>query len=206
MNEWVCNIGGMTLTGKNGSSRRRKPVPGPLCPPRIPHGLAWNWARGLRGDRPATNRLRHGTASHIMRYFSVCKLQVYWPHITCLIYASESYCNKAEKHKRLLLKAFKTSFCFSCGRMVSLCSESIWTVQNTKFRYDARRTFILGTLKTVNNGKNVMNTEAVFHSSRHVLFETFFASINTYLTTFAGYTNRNAHRYPCKMSVVFVRF
>jgi hypothetical protein len=36
----------------------KKPVPVPLCPPQIPRGPT----RGLRGGRPATNRLSHGTA------------------------------------------------------------------------------------------------------------------------------------------------
>ena len=35
-----------------------KPVPVPLCPPQISRGLDL----GLRGERPATNRLSHGTA------------------------------------------------------------------------------------------------------------------------------------------------
>jgi hypothetical protein len=37
-------------------------VPVPICPPQIPHGLN----PGLRGERPATNRLSHGTA---LRWF-----------------------------------------------------------------------------------------------------------------------------------------
>jgi hypothetical protein len=37
-----------------------KPVPVPLCPPQIPRGLTAN--PGLRGGRPAANRLSHGTA------------------------------------------------------------------------------------------------------------------------------------------------
>jgi hypothetical protein len=38
-----------------------KPVPLPLCPPQIPHGLTPVSNPGLRGGRPATNRLSHGT-------------------------------------------------------------------------------------------------------------------------------------------------
>jgi hypothetical protein len=39
------------------------PVPVPLCPPQIPHGLTWNWTRAsaVRGRR-LTACLSHGTA------------------------------------------------------------------------------------------------------------------------------------------------
>jgi hypothetical protein len=37
-----------------------KPVPVPLCPPQIPHGLARDRTPGLRGGRPAANRLSYG--------------------------------------------------------------------------------------------------------------------------------------------------
>jgi hypothetical protein len=42
----------MELTGKN-RSIGEKPVPGPLCPPQIPHGLAWDRTRAsaVRGRR-----------------------------------------------------------------------------------------------------------------------------------------------------------
>jgi hypothetical protein len=40
-----------------------KPVPVPLCPPQIPHRLTLGSKSGLRGGRPAANRLSHGTAS-----------------------------------------------------------------------------------------------------------------------------------------------
>jgi hypothetical protein len=39
-----------------------KPVPVPLCPPQIPHGLTPGSNPGLRGERPVTNRPSHGTA------------------------------------------------------------------------------------------------------------------------------------------------
>jgi hypothetical protein len=39
-----------------------KPVPVPLCPPQISQGLTRDRTRSLRGERPATNRLCHGTA------------------------------------------------------------------------------------------------------------------------------------------------
>jgi hypothetical protein len=39
-----------------------KPVPVPLCPPQIPLGLTLGSNPGLRGGRPAANRLSHGTA------------------------------------------------------------------------------------------------------------------------------------------------
>ena len=38
------------------------PVPLPLCPPQIPRGVTSGSNPGLRGERLATNRLRHGTA------------------------------------------------------------------------------------------------------------------------------------------------
>jgi hypothetical protein len=37
-----------------------KPVPVPLCPPQIPHGLTPASNPDLRGGRPAANRLGHG--------------------------------------------------------------------------------------------------------------------------------------------------
>jgi hypothetical protein len=40
-----------------------KPVPVPLCPPQISHGLDLESNPGLRGERPASNRLSHGTAN-----------------------------------------------------------------------------------------------------------------------------------------------
>jgi hypothetical protein len=55
----------MKLTGEN-RQLGEKPVPVPLCPPQIPHGLDLGSNPGLRGERPATNRLSHGTV-HIRR-------------------------------------------------------------------------------------------------------------------------------------------
>jgi hypothetical protein len=40
----------------------KKPVPVPFCPRQIPHGLTPGSNPGLRGGRPAANRLSHGTA------------------------------------------------------------------------------------------------------------------------------------------------
>jgi hypothetical protein len=59
----------MRLTGEN-QRTRGKPVPVPLCPPQIPHGLTPGSNPGLRGGRPAANRLSHGTA----------KSTSFWPH------------------------------------------------------------------------------------------------------------------------------
>jgi hypothetical protein len=50
----------MKLTGEN-RQLGEKPVPVPLCP-QISHGLDLGSNPGLRGERPATNRLSHGTA------------------------------------------------------------------------------------------------------------------------------------------------
>jgi hypothetical protein len=46
----------MKLTGENRSTRRK------ICPPQIPHGQIRDRTLGLRGERPATNRLSHDTA------------------------------------------------------------------------------------------------------------------------------------------------
>jgi hypothetical protein len=51
----------MKLTGEN-RQLGEKPVPVPLCPPQISHRLDLGSNQGLRGERPATNRLSHGTA------------------------------------------------------------------------------------------------------------------------------------------------
>jgi hypothetical protein len=53
----------MKLTGEN-RQLGEKPVPVPLCPLQTPHGLTPGSNPGLRGERPATNRLSHGTAPH----------------------------------------------------------------------------------------------------------------------------------------------
>jgi hypothetical protein len=51
----------MKLTGEN-RQLGEKPVPVPFCPPQTSHGLDLGSNPGLRGERPATNRLSHGTA------------------------------------------------------------------------------------------------------------------------------------------------
>jgi hypothetical protein len=51
----------MKLTGEN-RQLGEKPVPVPLCPPQISHVLDLGLNPGLRGERPATNHLSHGTA------------------------------------------------------------------------------------------------------------------------------------------------
>jgi hypothetical protein len=51
----------MKSTGEN-RQLGEKPVPAPLCPPQISHGLDPGSNPGLRDERPATNRLSHGTA------------------------------------------------------------------------------------------------------------------------------------------------
>jgi len=123
---WVCSIDGMRLTGKNWRSRRRKPIPGPLCPPWISHKLAWNWTRSSAAM--GWQLTAWYGPPHTMTEVLYVSTEVYWPHITYLIYASKSYCNKVEKYKRRLFRASKTSFCSSYGRLVCLCSELIWTV------------------------------------------------------------------------------
>jgi hypothetical protein len=51
----------MKLIGEN-RQLGEKPVPVPLCPPQISHGLDPGSNPDLRGERPANNRLSHGTA------------------------------------------------------------------------------------------------------------------------------------------------
>jgi hypothetical protein len=52
----------MKSTGEN-RQLGEKPVPVPLCPPKFSQsGLDLGSNPGLRGERPATNRLSHGTA------------------------------------------------------------------------------------------------------------------------------------------------
>jgi hypothetical protein len=58
----------MKLTGKT-EELGEKPVPVPLCQPQIPQGLTLGSNPGLRGGRPAANRLSHGTAR--LQYFSM---------------------------------------------------------------------------------------------------------------------------------------
>jgi hypothetical protein len=58
-------VGGMMI-GRGNRSSRRKPAPLPLCPPQTPHTCpAAN--PGLRGGKPATNRLSYGTAKNDLR-------------------------------------------------------------------------------------------------------------------------------------------
>jgi hypothetical protein len=55
----------MKSTGEN-RQLGEKPVPVPLCPPQISHGLDPGSNPGLCGERPATNRLSHGTATNLI--------------------------------------------------------------------------------------------------------------------------------------------
>jgi hypothetical protein len=55
----------MKSTGEN-RQLGEKPVPMTLCPPQISHmDLTWDRTPGLRGERPVTNRLSHGTAFYV---------------------------------------------------------------------------------------------------------------------------------------------
>jgi hypothetical protein len=55
----------MKSTGEN-RQLGEKPVPVPLCPPQISYGLDLGSNPGLRGERPANNRLSHGTTLKIV--------------------------------------------------------------------------------------------------------------------------------------------
>jgi hypothetical protein len=54
-----AEIGGMIDRGNR--STLRKPAPMPLCPPQTPHACP-DANPGIRGGKPATNRLSYGTA------------------------------------------------------------------------------------------------------------------------------------------------
>jgi hypothetical protein len=62
----------MKMTGEN-RQLGGKPVPVPLCPPQISHGLDLGSNPGLRGERPAANSLSHGTA--LDQYWSMLKAE-----------------------------------------------------------------------------------------------------------------------------------
>jgi hypothetical protein len=64
----------MKSTGEN-RQLGEKPLPVPLCSPQISHGLDMGSNPGLRGERPATNRLSHGTASRLRRLGYLCRMQ-----------------------------------------------------------------------------------------------------------------------------------
>jgi hypothetical protein len=66
-----------------------KPVPVTLCPSQIPHGSTRS-NRGLRGERPATNHLSHGTASYSIYWLiflieADCVLCEAWTESSCTI-------------------------------------------------------------------------------------------------------------------------
>jgi hypothetical protein len=65
----------MKLTGENRQLGEKR-VPEPLCPPQISHELDLGSNPGLRGDRPATNRLSHGTA------YNTCYCTLYYKRLT----------------------------------------------------------------------------------------------------------------------------
>jgi hypothetical protein len=79
----------------NGAQRERTevalrvwPVPVPICPPQVPHRLAWNQSPSLRGERSATNHFVR-KYQNIYGYFRNCswdravgivtRLQPVWP-------------------------------------------------------------------------------------------------------------------------------
>jgi hypothetical protein len=52
-------VGGMRI-GRGNRSTRRKPAPGPLCPPDL----------GRRGEKPATNRLSYSKTHYVWAYYT----------------------------------------------------------------------------------------------------------------------------------------
>jgi hypothetical protein len=81
--------GGMIYWQGKTEELREKPVPVPLCPPQIPHGLNRALNPGLCGERPATNDLSHGTAHTSLTSQSKLHVQRTWfssryrQHKTC---------------------------------------------------------------------------------------------------------------------------
>jgi hypothetical protein len=78
----------MKFTEKNRSTRGEKPVPVPLCPPQIPQGLTPGSKPGLRGERPATNRLSHGWQFSCWKMvfgFLIAHLVVRWMWIDFMV-------------------------------------------------------------------------------------------------------------------------
>jgi hypothetical protein len=71
----------------------KKPVPVPLCPPQIPHGLTPGSNPGLRGGRSAANRLSIGTAHScsIYKINFVCQIarELLWCEHTRIIIIKE---------------------------------------------------------------------------------------------------------------------
>jgi hypothetical protein len=55
----------MILTDRGNRSAGGKPVTVTLCPPQNSHGLLRDQTRGLRGERPATDRLSHCTTTAV---------------------------------------------------------------------------------------------------------------------------------------------
>jgi hypothetical protein len=59
----MANHGSMILAGETEDEELREtPAPVSFCPPQIQRRLTRAPNPGLRGERPATNRLSHGTA------------------------------------------------------------------------------------------------------------------------------------------------
>ena len=79
--EW--STGGMKSTGENRIIRGQKAASVPLCPPQIPHGPTRNRTRVFADEKPATNRLSHGTAgnnvtknTNYIAHYELCRLRV----------------------------------------------------------------------------------------------------------------------------------
>jgi hypothetical protein len=77
IHEWIWSSGGMILTGENRRTLRN-PVPVPLCPPQIPHGLSWEWTRA------AVVRSRRLTSWAMAGPLPLRTEQANGPHSCCL--------------------------------------------------------------------------------------------------------------------------
>jgi hypothetical protein len=91
----------------------RKPVPVPLCPPQIPHGLTPGSNPGLRGGRPATNSPSHGTTELSVNFKCKCHRE-FWnrgPTRTALSTITETRLRNGQSGVRI--QAGKDVFLFS---------------------------------------------------------------------------------------------
>jgi hypothetical protein len=78
-------IDGMMI-GRGNRSTRRKPAPVPLCPSQTPHACP-DANRGLRGGKPATNRLSYGTDLLYIPLTLTLNISIFFTHcvFTCFL-------------------------------------------------------------------------------------------------------------------------
>jgi hypothetical protein len=117
---WVLERdGGMIHWHGKTEELGEKPVPVPLCPPQILNGLTWRANPDLRGERPTTNDLSHGTTVphsliSILTYSDSCGTPTYWNVFTD--------CRPARWKSKTL--SFSDSICNTCVRKCCLRFEA----------------------------------------------------------------------------------